>query len=138
MGLNIVATRKYSLKGFAEGWDDAFIIIRSANEEQRRTYARELMEMRQPLNDAVAAQDEALVTKLSVELDETADQKVRDFVLGIIQGGKVVSTTEDGSTELVSFGKDDASVVLEALGFAWVNELAEVAIGGNERLKARN
>lgn len=135
MGLNIVAKRKYSLKGFAEGWDDAYVVVRAANESQRKAYADTLLEMRAEMNKAIADQDQVKVQELGMALENAADAKVREFALELIEGGKVISTKEDGSTELVEFTKEDAPAVVEALGFAWVNDLVSVATGA-DRLKA--
>lgn len=136
MGLNIVAKRKFSLKGFAEGWDDCFILVRAANETQRKAYAEALLKGRGEMYEAIAADDQAKVQGLAAELDQMADAKVREFALDLIESGRVVSTKEDGSTELVDFSKADAPVVLDALGFSWTNSLVEVATGA-DRLKAQ-
>jgi hypothetical protein len=136
MGLNIVATRKYSLKGFAQGWDDCFVIVKAANETQRKSYADALLTMRSEMQLAIAEQDDARIQTLGTELDAAADKAVHEFALELIQGGKVMSTNDEGVAELVSFNKDDAPAVVEALGFAWLNDIVEVATGA-DRLKAK-
>lgn len=137
MGLNIVATRKYSLKGFAQGWDDCFVIVKAANETQRKSYADKLLAMRSEMQVAIAEQDQAKIQKLGVELDEAADRAAREFALELIQSGRVMSTNDEGVEELTSFDKDDVPAVIEALGFAWVNDIVEVATGA-DRLKAKS
>lgn len=136
MGLNIVATRKYSLKGFAQGWDDCFIIVRAANETQRKGYADALLAMRAEMQQALADEDSAKVQTLGTELDAAADKAVREFAIELIESGKVMSTNDEGVAELVSFDKADVPAVVEALGFAWLNDIVEVATG-TDRLKAK-
>ena len=135
MGLNIVAHRKYSLKGFAEGWDDAYIMVRAANEQERKIHADKLLKMRADMNKAIAAEDQQKIQSLGIDLEVEAEKTVRQFALDLIEGGKVVTTNDDGTTELVAFDKSDAETVVNALGFAWVNDLVTVATGA-DRLKA--
>lgn len=136
MGLNIVAKRKFSLKGFAEGWDDCFIIVRAANEQQRKAHTAGLLKSQDRMNEAIASEDQAQIQAVAHELEDVADEKVRDFALDLIESGRVVSTKDDGTTELVDFTKEDAPVVVDALGFSWLNSLIEVATG-TDRLKAQ-
>jgi len=136
MGLNIVATRKFSLKDFAEGWGDCFITLRAANEAQRKGYADRLMDYQSEMDEVKATGDESKIKAFGAELDQKADAAVREFAAELIVGGKVITTNDDGTTELVNFGKDDVSTIIEVLGFAWLNELVEVATG-NDRLKVR-
>lgn len=137
MGLNIVAERKVSLKGFGEGWDDCFIIVRAANETQRKAYAEQLLRYRGKMNEAIASEDQADIQSLAIDLDSKADTAVREFASELIQRGKVISTDDEGKSELVAFGKEDIPVIIEALGFSWLNELVEVATGA-DRLKAKS
>ncbi|NHW45972.1 hypothetical protein HAV21_03545 [Paenarthrobacter sp. MSM-2-10-13] len=136
MGLNIVATRKYSLKGFAQGWDDCFVIVKAANESQRRSYADGLMTKRAEMQQAIAEQDNAKIQALGSELDAAAEEAVKEFALELIQSGMVMSTNDEGVAELVAFEKSDAPKVIEALGFAWLNDIVGVATG-TDRLKAK-
>jgi hypothetical protein len=115
MGLNIVAERKMSLKGFAEGWDDCYVIVRSANEAKRKQWLA------------------ALGTEAN---EEVAVQVTRDACLDSIVRGVVMSTDENGKATATSFDASDVPDVVEALNFAWQQEILSVATGA-DRLKAR-
>lgn len=115
MGLNIVAKRKMSLKGFAQGWDDCFLIVRAANEAQRKEWQAAL----------TAGQS----------TDEVAQGVVRDAALEVIESGVVINTREDGMTEPIEFGKADVADVVDALNFAWQLEVVGISTG-TDRLKA--
>lgn len=115
MGLNIVAERKMSLKGFAEGWDDCYLIVRSANETKRKEWLA------------------ALGTE---QTEEVAVQVTRDACLDSIVRGVVMSTDDEGKASATSFDAADVSEVVEALNFAWQQEVLSVATGA-DRLKAR-
>jgi hypothetical protein len=115
MGLNIIAERKMSLKGFAEGWDDCYVIVRSANEAKRKAW----------------------LTALGTEQSEdTAVDVTRNACLESIVRGVVMSTDDDGTATAASFDEVDVPQVVEALNFAWQQEILSVATGA-DRLKAR-
>lgn len=114
MGLNIVVNRKLSLKGFAEGWDDCYLMVRGVNETKRQ-------ELQGKLTDDTTDQDAA--------------DLMRQSCLEVITGGLVVSTNEDGTTSKVSVEVADVPVVVEALNLAWQREVVSVATGA-DRLKA--
>jgi hypothetical protein len=116
MALNIVAKRRMSLKGFAEGWDDCYLMIKSASETKRKGWLA-------GLNDASAD-------------DEVASKVIQDACLESIVGGVVMSTGDDGEAAAVEFGTADVPVVVEAMNFVWQQEAVSVATG-NDRLKAR-
>lgn len=113
-GLNIVAERKVSLKGFAEGWDDCYLLVRAANPEKAREWAETLK---------------------PDTTDEETDKILRGIALELIIGGSVITTKEDGTKEPVVVNKEDVPEVLRHLSFAWVSEVVSVATGA-DRLKA--
>jgi hypothetical protein len=114
MALNIVAERKMSLDGFAEGWSKCYLVLRAVNEEKRMKWGELL---RDETDDSVA------VPKLQAAAAE------------VIIGGKVINTNEDGSTEEVSVALEDAPAVVNALGIFWLQEVLLVSSGA-DRLKA--
>ncbi|KUM39019.1 hypothetical protein [Arthrobacter sp. EpRS71] len=115
MGLNIVAKRKMSLKGFAEGWDDCYLMIKSANETKRKEWLKSLDQEKSD--------------------DETAFNTIRDACLEVIVGGVVMSTDADGNASPVEFTAADVPEVVEAMNFVWQQEAVSVSTG-NDRLKA--
>jgi hypothetical protein len=116
MGLNIVAERKMSLKEFAEGWDDCYLMIRVANETKRQEWRAALV---------VAQVDEEAVAKV-----------IREACLEVITSGVVMSTGDNGVATPVTFEKSDVPELVEALNFAWQQEVVGVSTGNN-RLKAQ-
>lgn len=114
MGLNIVANRKMSLKGFAEGWDNCHLLIRGVNETRRQELQSQLGEKPD---------------------DKVAGDLIRSLCLEVIVGGQVITTDADGSTRMVTVAEADVPDVVEALNFAWQQEVASVATGA-DRLKA--
>ena len=115
MGLNIVAERKMSLRGFAEGWDDCFLIVRSANESKRKGW----------------------VTALGTDQnEEKATSVTREACLESIVSGVVISTDEDGTSKPVNFTIADVPEVVDAMNFVWQQEVLSVATGA-DRLKAK-
>lgn len=115
MGLNIVAERKMSLKGFAEGWDDCFLIVRSANEKKRKEWVAALG---------------------SEQSEEKATDVTRQACLESIVSGVVMSTDEDGASQAVNFNVADVPEVVDAMNFVWQQEVLSVATGA-DRLKAK-
>lgn len=115
MGLNIVAKRKMSLKGFAEGWDDCYLMIRSASETKRKEW----------LTSLEKGTD-----------DENASNVIRDACLEVIVGGVVMSTDENGVASAAEVTTADVSDVVEAMNFSWQQEAISISTG-NDRLKAR-
>lgn len=112
MALNIVATRKLSLKGFAQGWDDCYLLIRGVGEDRRQ--------------------------EIAAALDGKED-KAKSAVLGelckaVITGGVVINTNQDGTTEAVEITTADLPVLVNALNLAWQQEVLAVATG-LDRLK---
>lgn len=115
MSLNIVAKRRMSLKGFAEGWDDCYLMIRSASETKRKEW----------LSGLEKGTD-----------DENASNVIRDACLEVIVGGVVMSTDENGVASAAEISPADVPDVVEAMNFSWQQEAVSVATG-NDRLKAR-
>lgn len=115
MALNIVAKRKVKLEGFAEGWGDAYLLVKAMNEDQRLEFGK----------------------KLNPEMDDGESIPIlREQVRELLIGGKVVHTEDDGTTKLVDLTPADHEVVVEALNVYWLQEVLLVA-SGNDRLKAR-
>lgn len=117
MGLNIAARRKLSLKGFAMGWDNCYLVVKSANEEQRKEWQAAL--------DGVSDKDR----------EEEATSVLREACLDVIVSGVVMDTNEDGESKEVTFDSSDVPTVVEALNFAWQLEVVGVSTG-TDRLKA--
>lgn len=115
MGLNIVANRRMPLKGFAEGWDECYLLVRGVNEARRQ-------EVLAKLGDKPS--------------DDVATKVVKSFCLEVIVGGQVMTTEDDGTTHAVALTLEDVPVVVEALNYAWQQEVAAVATGA-DRLKAQ-
>lgn len=136
MSLNIVATRRYSLKGFAEGWDDCFVMVRAANEKDRELFAEVKNKMLTEIQPLMNTDDDTNLKVKMLEMEEEVDKAQRQLALDLIQSGMVVSTKEDGTTEKVNFTKEDVPVVVDALGPAWLSDIVEVATGA-DRLKAK-
>ncbi|MDV6295182.1 hypothetical protein [Rhodococcus aetherivorans] len=121
LGLNIVATRKLSLKGFAEGWDDCYLLIRSASDKEQKQWAVEAQPYKEEKDDE----------RKAAILEDLTERRVMEVIIG----GRVITTDEDGTSRPVEFGKEDVSVVVEALSFYWRNEAVNLA-SGVDRLKA--
>lgn len=115
MPLNIIAKRRMSLKGFAEGWDDCYLMVKSANETRRKEWLA------------------GLTTDTT---DEMASNVIREACLEVIVGGVVLSTAEDGEVRAFEFPAADVPEVVEALNFSWQQEAVAIATG-NDRLKAK-
>lgn len=115
MALNIVARRKVSMEGFAEGWGDAYLLVKAMNEDERLEFGKKL--------DANMPDDESIPV-------------LRDQVRDLLVGGKVVHTDDDGKSKLVDLTEDDFETVIEVLNVYWLQEVLLVA-SGNDRLKAR-
>ncbi len=128
LGLNIIAKRKVSLKGFAEGWDDCYLLVRSVSEKERNQWAEEM---------------QARKTDDARENDQLADELTKKRALEVIVGGLVITTditTDDDGTQretqrAVEVTTADVPDVVEALEFYWRNEAVSVATGA-DRLKA--
>jgi hypothetical protein len=115
MALNIIAKRKMSLMGFAEGWDDCYLLVRSASETKRKEWLASL-------------EKEAG--------DENASKVIREACLEVIVGGVVISTDENGVGSPVEIEPVDVPDVVEAMNFSWLQQAVSVATG-NDRLKAK-
>lgn len=114
MALNIVAERKVSLKGFAEGWDSCYLFVRSVNEEERIKIGKTLAGMEDGVDDMAAV------------------EAVRDAVRDVLIRGRVMSTDEDGKTRAANFSKDseeDFEAVVGALNMYWLQEVLLTATG---------
>lgn len=135
MGLNIAATRTVSLKEFADGWDGAFIKVRAASTTEQKAQQERLKPLLAELQEDQDSGNIEKARAAAMKVDEEADRLSREFAEQLIIGGKVISTKEDGTTELVEFGKDDIPAVLDALSFFWINHIVEIASGA-DRLKA--
>ncbi|ETT25263.1 hypothetical protein RR21198_4003 [Rhodococcus rhodochrous ATCC 21198] len=120
LGLNIVAKRKVSLKGFADGWDDCYLIVRSLSEKERKQWSEEA---------------QARQTDDARQNDQLAEELTKKMALDVIVGGVVITTDEDGSQRAVEVTTADVPGVVEALEFYWRNEAVSVATGA-DRLKA--
>lgn len=112
MALNLVVHRKLSLKGFAEGWDDCYLMIRGVAEDRRQEIAAAL---------------------------DGKDDKGKSTLIGalcqeVITGGVVINTKDDGTTEPVEITKPDLPVLVNALNLAWQQEVLAVSTG-LDRLK---
>ena len=118
MGLNIVATRKVSLKGFAEGWDECFLLVRSANEAKRK-------EWQTAMNAVKENEDES---------DAVVDV-LRQAATEAITGGQVIDTDENGQGRKATLTPADVPTVIEELNIYWLQEVVAVATGA-DRLKA--
>lgn len=114
MAMNIVARRKMSLKGFAEGWDNCYLIVKAVNEERRMELGKLLRE---------DASDEAVIPKM------------RDVLKDLVLEGVAITTDDDGTTREVAFGKEDVPAVVNALNLHWMQEAISVSTG-TDRLKA--
>ena len=114
MPLNIAPIRKHSLKGFAEGWDDCYLLVRGVGEARRQ-------EMITKLGDKTSDDPEAAET-------------LRAFCIDVITGGIVISTNGDGTTEKVTVTAEDVADVVDALDFSWRQEVSATATGA-DRLK---
>jgi preprotein translocase subunit SecD len=131
-GLNIAAKRKVSLNEFAEGWDDCFVMVKVPSEKNRQAYALSLNKLQAKIRkDIKASQDEEPSEDYGTQVEDLQ----RSFCLDHIVSGAVMTTNDDGTTELVNFTKDDVPTVVEALGFTWLQRVVSVATGA-DRLKA--
>lgn len=115
MALNIVARRKVSMEGFAEGWGDAYLLVKAMNEDQRLEFAKKI--------------DPKMEDEESIPI-------LREQVRELLVGGKVVHTDDDGKSKLVDLTPADHETVIEVLNVYWLQEVLLVA-SGNDRLKAR-
>ncbi|MFC8008933.1 hypothetical protein [Streptomyces cinereoruber] len=139
-GLNIAAKRRVSLKGFAEGWDDCYVMVRVATETERREYADSIQaatkELAEKMKGKISSSNELAAADFAIDMDRKTDELQRNYALSHIEKGVVVSTHDDGSTELAEFEAKDVPMVVEALGFAWLQEIVSVSTGA-DRLKAQ-
>jgi len=118
MGLNIKATRRVSLNGFAIGWEDCYLIVNALKDEEARAVA-------QRVDEAESADNEAA---LNAALNE--------FALANIVGGAIINTNDEGQQERIEFSREDVPAVVAALGIAWIIEALSVATGA-DRLKSK-
>lgn len=119
MGLNLTGNRRMSLKGFALGWDDCYLIIKVISRPEA-----------QELNDRVDA--------LQGTRDEKAlDALLRDFLVEHIVSGMIINTLDDGTQEPHELSKDEVPQLLDFLNFSWQIEAVSIASGA-DRLKVRS
>lgn len=138
MGLNIVATRKYDLAGFGEGWDGAYLIVKVPNSKDRQTYLDDTNEIGKKIDAETAGLTDATkIDEIRAKYDAIAEEKVFEATKKAIVSGEVVNTKEDGSVELVKIEPSDISYVVDSLGFFWCTDILSFAFGTNG-LKAKN
>lgn len=126
MGLNIVAHRKMSLAGFADGWENCFLTIRAVSEKQRKAWADEM--------NAMKASTEGKDDRRQL-LEDYASDFLERQCKEVIVGGTIMNTDEDGNTVEYKLDKSDISDLTSFLSFAWQQEVVSTATGAN-RLKA--
>ncbi|MDI9934683.1 hypothetical protein QM806_04340 [Rhodococcus sp. IEGM 1351] len=114
MALNIVAHRKVSLKGFGQGWDDCYLLVKAANPAQVKKW-RENLTPETP--------------------DDEAEALLRNAAREVIVSGQVITTEEDGTTQPVTFDKADVPTIEAALDVSWLRDVVTVS-SGSDRLKA--
>lgn len=116
MALNMKALRKVSLKGFAIGWDDCYVIVEAVGRAEGNALNQKLEELR--------------------DSDDTQGLEllVRQFVTEHTVKGLVMSTDENGVESPQEFGRDDVAQVVDFMNFAWQVEVMSVATGA-DRLK---
>lgn len=114
MGINIVAHRKVSLNGFAEGWDDCYLRVRALSEPKRAEWS-----------DKVNARAN----------DQEYSSILRQACLDAVVGGVIMNTDENGVAARYEFSAADVADVVDALSIAWQGEVMEIATG-SDRLKA--
>ena len=122
MGLNIVATRKFYLNEFGEGWEDCYLIVKSVSDTHRKKWSADMEKK------GKAAKDQ--------DKDEIAIESVRMQSLEVVMGGVVLNTNEDGTTELVEVTKADVPDVIDALGFTFQMDIVAFSTGAY-RLKEK-
>jgi len=117
MGLNIKATRRASLEGFATGWDDCFVTVTAMPADQAEVL-QDKIDACKNLKDARG---------LSELLRETCNE--------VIQSGTIINTEKDGTAAPYKFSKEEVPEVVAALGDAWCIQVIDVATGA-DRLKS--
>ncbi|WKK71448.1 hypothetical protein Q0F99_19100 [Rathayibacter oskolensis] len=114
MKLNIVAHRKVSLKGFAEGWDDCYLRVRALSEPKRAEWS----------------------AKVDARVDDAEyGQILRQACIDAVVGGVIMNTDEAGVASSYEFSTGEVADVVDALSIAWQGEVMEIATG-SDRLKA--
>lgn len=112
MGINIVAKRKLSLEGFAEGWGNASLHVKSVSEEKRLE-----------LSEILDGVDMSNIENVN---------KMRAAVADLIIDGVVISTDDEGKESPVKFvasDTDSLNAVVDALNGYWLKEVIFVATG---------
>lgn len=115
MGLNINAKRRLSLKGFAEGWDDCYLLVRAVSSTRAEAMQDELNKLKDEDNS------------------KAADALMREYCAENILGG-VIMNTIDGNEVEYEFTKDEAPEVVDNLNAAWQLEVIDISTGV-DRLK---
>lgn len=109
MTLNLSLIKRHSLEGLAEGWtDETFVRVEvSSTSEVTQWRKAGLLEL----------------------TGEESFEQLRKVLTTKIKGGKVLSTKEDGSSELVDFGPTDTPAVVAALPNAVLQEIFQTSLG---------
>lgn len=126
MGLNIVAHRKMSLAGFAEGWDSCYLTVRAVSEKQRKAWADEMKTME--------SSTEGKADRMQL-LEDYASDFLERQCKEVIVGGVIMNTDEDGNTAEYKLTEADISELTSFFSFSWQQEIVSTATGAN-RLKA--
>lgn len=116
MAINVKATRKVSLKGFAIGWDDCFLIVNTVSGSASK-------ELNQRIDELQETKD---VNALNVLLS--------NFCTENILKGKIMNTDDNGSAVLYEFSMEETADVVDVLNTAWQLEVISIATG-TDRLK---
>lgn len=116
MGLNLNATRRLSLNGFAIGWDECYLLVKAVKQEEAQATSDEIEKLKES-NDV-----------------QGLNALVRDYCVRNITGGAVINTLEDGTTERVEISRDDVPTVVDVLNTAWQLEVLAISTG-SDRLK---
>lgn len=117
MTLNLQASRRLSLGGFAIGWDDCYLIVKAVNGSDAEESAEKIAEFRKA-NDVKAL-----------------NRFVRDYCIANVTRGVVMNTLNDGTAKPYEFSSDEVPAVIDALNFAWQLEVLSISTG-TDRLKA--
>lgn len=126
MTLNIVASRKVSLAGFAEGWDNCYVTVRAISEKTRKAWSDEMETKQAELEGSEEGKQN--LEKYAIEF---LDRQCRD----VITGGVIMNTDKEGTTSEYTLSASEIPDLLEFLSFSWQQQIVSTATGTN-RLKA--
>lgn len=130
MALNIVAFRKVSLKGFADGWDKCFLTVRAVSEKTRKSWMDELNKKSEEINSSDASENDK-----TQQLEKLGEEFLETQCLSVIEGGVIMNTDENGLESEYELQKGDIPALMEHLSFLWQRDIVSTATGAN-RLKA--